>query len=58
MTWVVELLSSDLVQLGDNPGTLACASEEGDQVSMWERPRRGIPNRKESSAVRYTVGAF
>ena len=35
------LLWSVLVQLVDNPGTLACASREGDQVAMGERPRRG-----------------
>ena len=41
-----KLLGSVLVQPVDNLGTLARATQKGDQVAVGERPKRGIRGSK------------
>ena len=53
-----KLLRSVLVQPVANLGTLARATQKGDQVAVGERPKRGIRGSKESSAIGLAVGAL
>ena len=53
-----DLIWSVLVQPVNNLGTLARATQKGDQVAVGERPKRGIRGSKESAAIGLAVGSF